>query len=169
MALRLRWLVAVLISVAISFAAGPVFSADSSSTGIKFQRQEIEFSYKNKKKKLTLDAALTGEQHAQGLMNRPKMGENEGMIFIFPDSRIREFWMKNTLIDLDIAYISSEKKIIDIQTMKAVTSVMQTNIPTYPSKGPAQYAVEMNAGWFKKNGFPVGTVLKLISGPTSKH
>lgn len=158
----MKWLAVLLISFLFTFNAG------ASGHGPVFEKQKIEFSYKKHKKVLILDAAETMDQHAYGLMNRTKMAPNDGMIFIFPDSDIRNFWMKDTLIDLDIAYVSSARVIIDIQTMKAVTSVLQTNLPTYPSKGPAQYAVEMNAGWFKKNGFPVGTELKLLSGPTSK-
>ncbi|MCC2677850.1 MAG: hypothetical protein K0R29_426 [Pseudobdellovibrio sp.] len=161
MELHLKWLAGLFLS--LSFAL--VSNAD---TAPRFKKEKIELSYKNHKKVLTLDVARSMNEHAYGLMNRTKMAADDGMIFIFKDESIREFWMKNTLIDLDIAYISSAKVIIDIQTMKAVTSVLQTNLPTYPSKGPAQYAVEMNSGWFKKNGFPVGTTLRLLSGPTSK-
>jgi uncharacterized membrane protein (UPF0127 family) len=134
----------------------------------KFKKQHLEFIYKNRKKDLLLDAAVNELQHAYGLMNRTKMAADDGMIFIFPDEAVREFWMKDTLIDLDIAYINAANTVIDIQTMKAVTSVLQTNLPTYPSSGPAKYAVEMNSGWFKKNGFPVGTKLNLLPGPSSK-
>lgn len=162
MELRLKWLAVLSLSLSLSL------TSQAAGSPPRFQKQKIEFTHKNQKKILSLDLATTSDQHAYGLMNRTKMGKDDGMIFVFPEAGYREFWMKNTLMDLDIAYISSEKIIIDIQTMKAVTSVLQTNIPTYPSKGPAQFAVEMNAGWFKKNGFPVGSAMKLLSGPTSK-
>jgi len=161
MELRLRWLAGLFLSLIFTVSV----MADVSP---RFKKEKVEFSYKNRKRVLTLDAARSMDEHAYGLMNRTIMPADEGMIFIFNDESIREFWMKNTLIDLDIAYISSANVVIDIQTMKAVTSVLQTNLPTYPSKGPARYAVEMNSGWFKKNGFPVGTTIRLLSGPTSK-
>lgn len=132
-----------------------------------FRKIEIEISYGKRKKSLLVDLAETPAQHAYGLMNRTKMGADEGMLFAFPDAQPREFWMKDTLIDLDIAYIDKNKKIIDIQQMKAVRSILQKDLPTYPSKGPAQYALEMNSGWFKKNGFPVGSVIGLVARPKS--
>lgn len=162
MELHLRWLAVLFLSLSLTL------NSEGAGSPPRFEKQKIEFAYKGQKKVLRLDLAVTSDQHAYGLMNRTNMGKDDGMIFIFPEAGYREFWMKNTLIDLDIAYVSAEKVVIDIQTMKAVTSVLQTNIPTYPSKGPAQFAVEMNAGWFKKNNFPVGTTMKLISGPTSK-
>ena len=78
------------------------------------------------------------------------------MLFIFNEELVREFWMKNTLINLDIGYFDKNKKLIDIQQMKAVTSVMQTDLPRYPSKQPAMYALEMQQTWFKKNKFRYG-------------
>ena len=161
MELRLKWLAAFVISF---IAVGSLYAA----TGPQFKKQKIELSYKAHKKVLVLDAAETVEQQAYGLMNRKKMAVDDGMIFIFPEANPREFWMKDTLIDLDIAYVGATGSVIDIQNMKAMTSVLQTNLPTYPSKGPALYAIEMNSGWFKKNGFPVGTQLKLLPGLTSK-
>ena len=101
-------------------------------------------------------------------MNRKKLAPEGGMLFIFETEQIREFWMKNTFINLDIAYFDKNKKAIDIQQMKAQTSIVQAKFPTYPSKAPAQYALEMNSGWFKKNGFPVGTKFEFASGPSSK-
>jgi uncharacterized membrane protein (UPF0127 family) len=164
MGLHLKWPVALILSFTFNlqvFALPPKMAP-------KFKKQSVEFVYKNKRKEVVLDAAESELQHAYGLMNRTKMAADEGMIFIFPDENIREFWMKDTLIDLDIAYVSAKKKIIDIQNMKAVTSVLQTNLPTYPSGGPAKYAIEMNSGWFKKNGFPVGTIVDIPPRPTSK-
>jgi uncharacterized membrane protein (UPF0127 family) len=162
MVLHLKWPSVLLLSLFL-------FSLSYANTGPRFKKQNIEFVFKGEKKRLTLDAAINPQQHAFGLMNRSFMAENDGMIFIFQDERVREFWMKDTLIDLDIAYISKDKKIIDIQTMKAAISVLQTNFPTYPSKAPAKYAVEMNAGWFKKNKISLGATLKILTGPTSKQ
>ena len=162
MELRLKWLIVIAVSVLSGWAVNAAGPAP------KFKKQKIELSYKTHKKVLTLDAAETVEEQAYGLMNRKKMALDDGMIFIFQEVSRREFWMKDTLIDLDIAYVGPERTVIDIQNMKAMKSVLQTNLPTYPSKGPAQYAIEMNSGWFKKNGFPVGSQLKLLPGPTSK-
>ncbi len=135
---------------------------------VVFEKQKIQLVQNKKVKALIVDLASTAKEHEYGMMNRTKLAPDEGMLFVFANPEVREFWMKNTLVDLDIAYIDQNKKIIDIQTMKAVTSVLQTQLATYPSKGPAQFALEVKAGWFKKNKISVGAELKILSRPKSK-
>lgn len=165
MELRLKFLVAVLISFFVNTAA----AQSSALTSPRFKKQKIEITYKKIKKIVELEVAENITQQAYGLMNRTKLAPNAGMIFIFEDEQPRQFWMKNTLINLDIAYVDKEKTIIDIQTMKAVTSVLQTDLPSYPSKKPAQFAIEMNAGWFKKHKISLGAKIKILAGPTSNN
>ncbi len=156
MELRLKWLVGFLLTINLISSS----SALAAEKNIIFRKKKIQLLYKKIKKTITVELAETEEQHAQGLMFREKMSENQGMLFIFKDEEIRNFWMKNTLINLDIGYFARNRKLIDVQQMKAVTSVLQQDLPTYPSRQPAQYALEMNEGWFKKNGLPEGSVLK---------
>lgn len=89
-------------------------------------------------------------EHSRGLMHRQSLGENEGMLFIYPSERTLAFWMKNTLVPLDIAYADREGRIVDIQQMEPQTT------ENHPSAAPAQYALEMNQGWFEANGVRVG-------------
>lgn len=153
MALRLKWLIVTTFSFLL-------FSSTAwSETAPKFSKIKISISQGKIKKNLEVELAQNPTQQAYGLMNRTKMATNSGMLFVFDQERILQFWMKNTLIDLDIAYIDKNKKIIDIQQMKAVTSILETNPPTYPSKLPAQFALEMNSGWFKKNKIKEGAQL----------
>lgn len=133
-----------------------------------FDQKDIALTHNRNKRVIKVEIAETPQQHSLGLMNRKKMAKDSGMLFVFDSELVREFWMKNTLIKLDIAYFDKNKKIIDIQQMQAQKSVMQTDYPTYPSKAPAQYALEMNEGWFEKNNFPIGTKFKFVSGPSSK-
>jgi len=106
-------------------------------------------------KKISVEIAKTATEHAQGLMFRKKLGLDDGMLFVFDDEQTRSFWMKNTLIDLSIGYFDKEKALVDIQEMKA-TSLLEASPPTYSSAKPAMYALEMNKGWFKKNGIKLG-------------
>ena len=158
MVLRLKLLAG--LNLILAFVS---FSASAAAFNKK-----LEISFGKQKKVISVEIAETPKQHEIGLMNRKSMPVDAGMLFVFKDSEIREFWMKNTLFNLDIAYFSKDKVIVDIQTMNAVTSVLQTNLATYPSKSPAQYALEMNEGWFKKNKFPTGSKFQLLTGPTSK-
>lgn len=135
---------------------------------IQFSKKKIVLMDGKLKKVITVEVAESQQEHMQGLMHRKSMADNRGMLFVFYDERVREFWMKNTLINLDIAYFNKERTVIDIQQMKAQKSVLQSQFPTYPSKAPAQYALEMNEGWFKKNNFSQGTRFEFVSGPSSK-
>jgi uncharacterized membrane protein (UPF0127 family) len=94
-------------------------------------------------------------------MYRKTLKEGEGMLFIFSDSKPRRFWMKNTFVDLSIAYLDEHKTIIDILDMKAVKSELEINLPTYPSSGPAKFALEVPLGWFKKHKIKLGDKLVL--------
>ena len=71
--------------------------------------------------------------------------------------------MKNTFVDLSIAYIGANKEILEIIDMKAMKSSLDVDVPSYPSSVKAQYALEVNQGWFKKNKIKVGDKLKSIS------
>lgn len=120
------------------------------------------------KKKVTLgtktfvvEVAETSDQHERGLMFRDKMGENEGMLFIFKNEETRFFWMKNTLIDLSIGYFDKNLILIDVKEMKSGKGVPDATLPSYASAQPAKYALEMNKGWFEKNKIKLGSKLKL--------
>lgn len=90
---------------------------------------------------------------SSGLMFRQEMDWNNGMLFVFPDSAQRYFWMKNTLIPLSIAFMDEKGVILNILEMPPQTE------QTFPSNGPARFALEMNAGWFTKEGLKPGDVV----------
>jgi uncharacterized membrane protein (UPF0127 family) len=96
-------------------------------------------------------------EQAKGLMDRTALGENRGMLFVYSDERELSFWMKNTLIPLSIAFIDSERRIIDIQDMKP----LDDEPPHYVSAEPAQYALEVNQGFFESRGVEVGDSVEL--------
>ena len=81
-----------------------VLLANSNSLIFKHIECEIKFD-NNKSKFLSLDIADTFEKRSYGLMNREKIETNEGMLFIWEDSEIREFWMKNTYFNLSLIHI----------------------------------------------------------------
>lgn len=97
-------------------------------------------------KKITVEIADTEEKRQIGLMERKYLGKDEGMLFIFERPGYYSFWMKNTFIPLSIAFISEDKKILEIKDMKPLDSAT-VHRPLYPIK----YALEMNRSWFKKN------------------
>ncbi len=104
-----------------------------------------------RKVRLTAEIADTEEKRMTGLMYRRFLPKDTGMLFIFQKEEILNFWMKNTFIPLDIAYISGTGIINEIYYMKPLdTSV------TYPSRKPAKFALEVNYGWFRNSGIAEG-------------
>lgn len=95
-----------------------------------------------------------------GLMYREKLAADRGMLFVYPDAQVRSFWMKDTRIPLTIAYIGADGRIVTLADMKPLDR------SSVPSDAPAQYALEMNRGWFDAHGVKVGAVVTgLPAGP----
>ncbi len=102
----------------------------------------------------------------RGLMYRSSLPDDEGMLFVFPEASVQGFWMKNCLMDMDIAYIDDTGKIVDIITMKA-PAPGAVLFPRYRSSEPVRYALETNPGWFAKRGIEVGETVNGYRGPGS--
>lgn len=107
----------------------------------------------------TLEIADDDKEREIGLMKRDSMAQDHGMIFIFPDESPRAFWMKNTRIDLDIFYVRADGSLDSAATMRAY------DVTGCPSKGPAKYAIELNAGWIDKLKLKAGDKLELPASP----
>jgi uncharacterized membrane protein (UPF0127 family) len=104
-------------------------------------------------------------ERARGLMYRTALGVNRGMLFVYPEEQKLSFWMKNTLIPLSIAFIDSEKRIVDIQDMKP----LDDEPPSYVSADPARYALEVNRGFFEERGVKVGDRVEFTTSFSSPH
>lgn len=117
---------------------------------------------KNKKIDIEIELAISRDQKNKGLMFRKKMDLNSGMLFVYNKEKYLNFWMKNTYLPLSIAYIDRNGIIKQILRMKP----LDTSI-TYPSMYPVKYALEMNSGWFKKNGIKTGDRI-ILNGCFSK-
>ena len=124
------------------------------SSSIPFVKQgEVYFQDKDKKliKGVDVEIAETDETRHRGLMFRDKMEETQGMLFIFPEAEQQSFYMKNTLIPLDIIFISPKKEIIKIY--KNTTPLSEKDLP---SLKPSIYVVEVIGGFTDKFGIKEG-------------
>ncbi|MFO7527023.1 MAG: DUF192 domain-containing protein [Ignavibacteriaceae bacterium] len=99
----------------------------------------------NMKVKIDIEIADNEYKRQLGLMNRKSMEENQGMLFIFNEERLRSFWMLNTLISLDIIFINKDKRIVTIH--KYTTPLSQQS---YPSTDSSIYVVEVVGGFCDK-------------------
>ncbi|MCK9467148.1 MAG: DUF192 domain-containing protein [Candidatus Absconditabacterales bacterium] len=100
-----------------------------------------------------VEVAKTDKERQKGLMDRQEMKKNKGMIFVFDEEKNYSFWMKDTLISLDIIRIDSLGKIVDIQTASPCDATL---CPTYIPQGNAKYVLEINAGMAEKKGIKIG-------------
>lgn len=104
-----------------------------------------------KNAKIEVEIVTTEEKRVLGLMYRSALAQNQGMLFIFDQTRIYPFYMKNTKIPLSIAFIDSNGLILDIQQM----TPFDEQTEHYPNK-PFLYALETNQGWFLEKRIKIG-------------
>jgi uncharacterized protein len=97
------------------------------------------------------EVAQTPAQRSIGLMHRPTMGPNEGMLFVFEQPSPQCFWMKNTLLPLSIAFLADDGTVVNIEDMKP------QSLESHCSSKPVRFALEMNVGWFAKRGVKPGS------------
>ncbi len=124
-------------------------------TGVSFGEREIRVG----ERRITVEVALTPAQLAQGLKYRRRLPRNRGMLFVFPRTAERSFWMKDTLIPLSIAFIDREGRIIDIRNMEP-----DGGAASHSPGRPFLYALEMNQGWFERNDVRVGDRVEIGRG-----
>jgi uncharacterized membrane protein (UPF0127 family) len=103
------------------------------------------------KAKIDLEIADNEYERQLGLMSRKEMRENEGMLFIFPRQDYQSFWMRNTLISLDMMFVNDKKEIVTIHKNTKILSET-----SYPSSAPSIYVVETLAGFADRHNIQVG-------------
>ena len=102
-----------------------------------------------------VELAVTPEQRREGLMYRDRLGEREGMLFVFDQEQMLTFWMRNTPLPLSIAFIDARGVIVHITDM-----VPYSEAPV-SSRFPVRYALEVNRGAFERAGIEIGDVVDL--------
>ncbi|HJP97704.1 MAG TPA: DUF192 domain-containing protein [Rhodanobacteraceae bacterium] len=114
--------------------------------------------------RFTVEIADTVAAREHGLMDRTAMPADHGMLFVFADAEPRTFWMKNTLIPLDILFFDSADRLV---TIRADVPPCKTNpCPTYASTAPARYVLELNAGTAASIGARKGDLLGVSGMPS---
>ena len=123
-----------------------IFSLDKNYVGIKTEDDLI---------KLKVEIADSDKEREVGLMNRKYLCENCGMLFIFPEGGEHKFWMKDTLIALDMIFVGTEKKIVFIE--KDAKPCEFDPCEVYPKEDVRfMYVVEVNSGFSDKNKVNIG-------------
>jgi uncharacterized protein len=112
---------------------------------------------------VALEVARTEPERSRGLMFRTSMAEQAGMIFLFERPGVYPFWMKNTLIPLDMFWTDTTGKVVWIA--ESVPPCQADPCPEYPPKAVASYVIETNAGFAKRHAVKIGDVVTLRKLP----
>ncbi|HAK54468.1 MAG: DUF192 domain-containing protein [Vicinamibacterales bacterium] len=113
--------------------------------------------------RVRVEIADTAATRERGLMFRESMAENEGMIFVFDASGFYPFWMKDTLIPLDMLWVDAGGRVVSIAN--SVPPCRADPCPTYSPEADALYVVEVVSGFAKTHGVEVGDALTLVGLP----
>lgn len=109
---------------------------------------------------LSVEVAKTTVARERGLGGRTSLAQDAGMLFVFQSPGRYGFWMKDTLIPLDMLWIDDAGVIVDL-----AQNVQPESYPTvYTPKSPARYVLEINAGFIRQNGVAIGQTVRLPSG-----
>ncbi|HUP48904.1 MAG TPA: DUF192 domain-containing protein [Thermoanaerobaculia bacterium] len=105
-----------------------------------------------------VELATDPATRAQGLMFRDRLREHTGMLFFFPGTAVQSFWMKNTLIPLDIIWIDEQQRIVHLK--HDVPPCRADPCPSHDPGVPARYVLEVAAGVARQHGLGEGDILR---------
>ncbi|HJR12818.1 MAG TPA: DUF192 domain-containing protein [Rhodanobacteraceae bacterium] len=112
----------------------------------------------------SVEVAATSTEQTHGLMDRTSMPADHGMLFVFPQAQPLTFWMKDTLIPLDMLFFDEAHRLVTVRA--DVPPCKADPCPTYASTAPARYVLELNAGTAAKLDLHKGDVITFSDVPS---
>ncbi len=142
---------ALLALLAVSVACGP----DGPVAAVRTTRGDTV--------QVALEVARTPAEQQRGLMYRNALADGHGMLFVFDTDVDHQFWMKNTLIPLDMLFIAHDGRIVGIHPEATPLSTVQIGVGA-----PSRYVLEVPGGWAKRHGVATGDRVDLrgVAEPT---
>lgn len=107
-----------------------------------------------------VELAVTPAEREVGLMYRTELAPNRGMLFVYPDPQRVSFWMKQTLIPLDILFFDGEGRLV--QSYANVQPCRRDPCRNYSNEIPAQYVLEVAAGTAERLSIKLGNRLEIL-------
>jgi uncharacterized membrane protein (UPF0127 family) len=104
-----------------------------------------------------VEVAATAQARERGLMWRAALGEDEGMLFVFPEMADHAFWMRNTLIPLDMLFLGPGGEVIGVVENATPGSLEPRGVGR-----PSTYVLEVTGGWAARHGISAGARLQLV-------
>ncbi len=158
------WAAVFLGGVMTACAPAPVDGPPpTGAAAVRSLRHELPAVLLPDGQRVELELAVTPDEISQGLMFRPALASDRGMLFLFDHERQPSFWMKNTLIPLDLVFLDSEGLVVDV--IADARPCAADPCPQYQSSAPARAVLEINAGHALKHGIAVGSRLSFERVP----
>ena len=110
-----------------------------------------------------VELALTPEEHERGLMFRPRLRPDHGMLFLFAETSYQSFWMKNTLIKLDLVFLDEKGTVVDV--IPEALPCTSDPCPQYTSRAPARAVLELAGGAAVVHRIGPGATLRFARVP----
>ena len=155
-----EWLNMILALAAMVVTAGGCGPVTAEGTVKEPVKEKVEIAGKPYK----LEVAADSVSRANGLSRRTSIDDDGGMIFIFPDTDMRSFWMKDCVIDIDLMFLDSQGRIVALHEMpmepaqrpEESAAQYEARLKRYTSGKRAQFAIELKAGTMKQLGLALG-------------
>jgi uncharacterized membrane protein (UPF0127 family) len=142
--MQIRVAAALVLALACRGAVGP-------AARIETARGTVE---------VTLEVANTAETRQRGLMYRTALADGHGMLFVFDEDANHSFWMKNTLIPLDMIFIAADGRVVGVHANATPYSLASVSIGV-----PSRYVLEVPGGWAGAHGVATGDHVELRGVP----
>lgn len=141
---------------ALIFLAAAAFAANAENLDSKSPQI---LTLVNQQLDIGVEIAYSPAQRELGLMHRTSLGENRGMLFVHPVAEPLKVWMKNTLLPLDVLFLTEDGSIAAM--LENLPPCRSDPCPIYDSVEPAKFMLELNAGFIGKHGLKIGEPVSL--------
>ena len=146
---------ALLAAVALCLPASELVSAEERLLRV------FDASTGRPKTTFTVEIALTDEEQIRGLQGRDSLQPGSGMLFLYPEATPQAFWMKDVLMPLDIVFADGQGRITEVLEQLPPCLGLVAHCPSYRSRSPARYVLEISAGQASARGLRLGDRLEL--------
>ena len=120
-----------------------------------YRKAVVHVQAEDGEQRLDVEVAENDPQRMHGLMFTESLLDTQGMIFVFQESSVHWFWMKNTLIPLDMVFIGDDRKVVGVHENATPLSLARMGV-----NAASRYVLEVNSGWCRRHGVKAGTQLR---------
>lgn len=162
MAHNRRPLLLLAVLLALASACSDVAGEAQEDLAEPFGQRGLTLAGDGEEVKLSAYVADTAELRRRGLMGWESMPDDTGMLFVYEDDSTGGFWMKDTLLELSIAFASADGTVHTVMEMEPCE---RSPCPSYAPDEPYRYALEVERGVFEDIGLEPGWTLGPVRGP----